>query len=228
MWCNSTSPPSTSTCATSRTGASPRSSAPRRGFDAGPPSTSAMATASRPTMTGKRRSASTGPNIEEDFPALAASRIDQVSLECRNARVPIELIGLLKGKDVMVGCIDDVASNVVETPQEVADTIRAALDHVPPERLYPCTNSLRRRWRRRSPTPSSRRLQRGPSLRARRCSRGPQAPVRERPRRQSYGRAASARVQTAQLARFAATMLSFHSRPTPGVLGMCSMPSLIS
>ncbi len=66
---------------------------------------------------------------EETFPALAASRIDQVSLECRNARAPIELIGLLKGKDVLLGCID-VASNVVETPQEVAETIRAALDHV--------------------------------------------------------------------------------------------------
>ena len=51
----------------------------------------------------------------------------------------MELIGLLKGKDVMIGCID-VASNVVETPQDVADTIRAALDYVPPERLYPCTN----------------------------------------------------------------------------------------
>src|ERR1700681_147296 len=67
---------------------------------------------------------------EETFPALAASTIDQVSLECRNSHVPIELIGLLKGKDVLVGCID-VASNVVETPQEVADTIRAALDYVP-------------------------------------------------------------------------------------------------
>ena len=53
--------------------------------------------------------------------------------------MPIDLIGLLKGKDVMIGCID-VASNVVETPQDVADTIRAALDYVPPERLYPCTN----------------------------------------------------------------------------------------
>src|SRR5208337_1632002 len=41
---------------------------------------------------------------EEIFPALAASRIDQVSLECRNSRVPLELIGLLKGKDVLVGC----------------------------------------------------------------------------------------------------------------------------
>jgi 5-methyltetrahydropteroyltriglutamate--homocysteine methyltransferase len=76
---------------------------------------------------------------EETFPALAASRIDQVSLECRNARVPIELIGLLKGKDVLIGCID-VASDVIETPQDLADTIRAALDHVPPERLYLCTN----------------------------------------------------------------------------------------
>ena len=60
---------------------------------------------------------------EETFPALAASRIDQVSLECRNSHVPIELIGLLKGKDVLVGCID-VASNSVETPEEVAATIR--------------------------------------------------------------------------------------------------------
>ena len=53
--------------------------------------------------------------------------------------MPIELIGLLKGKDVLVGCID-VASNVVETPEDVAEIIRAALDYVPPERLYPCTN----------------------------------------------------------------------------------------
>jgi 5-methyltetrahydropteroyltriglutamate--homocysteine methyltransferase len=70
---------------------------------------------------------------------LAASRINQVSLECRNSRVPIELIGLLKGKDVLVGCID-VASNIVETPEEVAATIREALAYVPAEQLYPCTN----------------------------------------------------------------------------------------
>jgi 5-methyltetrahydropteroyltriglutamate--homocysteine methyltransferase len=76
---------------------------------------------------------------EETFPALAASRIDQVSLECRNSRVPLELIGLLKGKDVLVGCID-VASNSVETPEEVAATIRAALRYAPAERVYPCTN----------------------------------------------------------------------------------------
>ena len=73
---------------------------------------------------------------EEIFPALAASKIDQVSLECRNSRVPIELIGLLKGKDVLVGCID-VASNVVETPEDVAETIRAALDYVPARSALP-------------------------------------------------------------------------------------------
>ena len=76
---------------------------------------------------------------EETFPALARSRIGQVSLECCNSRVPIELLGLLKGKDVLVGCID-VASNIVETPDDVARTIGAALPYVPADRLYPCTN----------------------------------------------------------------------------------------
>jgi 5-methyltetrahydropteroyltriglutamate--homocysteine methyltransferase len=76
---------------------------------------------------------------EEIFPALAESRIDQVSLECANSHVPIRLLGLLKGKEVMVGAID-VASDQVETPEEVAKTIRAALDHVAPEKLLPCTN----------------------------------------------------------------------------------------
>ena len=76
---------------------------------------------------------------ETVFPALAASRIDQVSLECINSRVPAELMALLAGKDVLVGAID-VASNHVETPDEVAATIERALKYVPAERLYPCTN----------------------------------------------------------------------------------------
>jgi 5-methyltetrahydropteroyltriglutamate--homocysteine methyltransferase len=73
------------------------------------------------------------------FPVLAASRIDQVSLECRNSRVPVELMGLLKGKDVIVGVID-VASDAVETPEEVAATIASAAVFVPPDRLLPGTN----------------------------------------------------------------------------------------
>jgi 5-methyltetrahydropteroyltriglutamate--homocysteine methyltransferase len=76
---------------------------------------------------------------EEIFPALAKSRIDQVSLECMHSRVPIELLKLLKGKDILVGVID-VASDQIETPQEVQKTIFQALKYVPANRLYPCTN----------------------------------------------------------------------------------------
>jgi 5-methyltetrahydropteroyltriglutamate--homocysteine methyltransferase len=76
---------------------------------------------------------------ELTFPHLARSRIDQVSLECANSRVPMSLLSLLDGKDVLAGCID-VASTHVETPEEVAGVIREALRHVAPERLQPCTN----------------------------------------------------------------------------------------
>jgi 5-methyltetrahydropteroyltriglutamate--homocysteine methyltransferase len=76
---------------------------------------------------------------EQIFPALARSRIDQVSLECYHSHVPAELMRLLDGKDVMVGVID-VASDVIETPEEVAATIESALRYVPADRLFPCTN----------------------------------------------------------------------------------------
>ncbi len=76
---------------------------------------------------------------EEFLPALAASRIDQVSLECIHSRVPPELMALLAGKDVMVGVID-VASDRIETPEEVADTIGSALRFVPGKHLIACTN----------------------------------------------------------------------------------------
>src|SRR5882672_3802611 len=76
---------------------------------------------------------------EEIFPALAKSKIDQVSLECIHSKVPLELLGLLKGKDVLIGVID-VASDAVETPAEVAATIAKAAKYVPLKHLYPCTN----------------------------------------------------------------------------------------
>jgi 5-methyltetrahydropteroyltriglutamate--homocysteine methyltransferase len=76
---------------------------------------------------------------EQTFPLLARSRIDQISLECASSRVPLSLLDLLAGKDVLVGCID-VATEKVETPDDVAATIRRALDHVPAARLFPCTN----------------------------------------------------------------------------------------
>ena len=76
---------------------------------------------------------------EQIFPALAASRIDQVSVECASARVPLELLGLLRGKDVLLGVID-VASDRIETAEEVAATIEQASGFAPVERIYPCTN----------------------------------------------------------------------------------------
>jgi 5-methyltetrahydropteroyltriglutamate--homocysteine methyltransferase len=76
---------------------------------------------------------------EQVFPALAASSIDQVSLECHHSHVPLELMRLLAGKEVMVGVID-VASNEVETPEQIAETIGHALQYVAKDKLFPCTN----------------------------------------------------------------------------------------
>lgn len=73
------------------------------------------------------------------FPALAASSIDQVSLECFHSHVPPELMRLLDGKEVMVGVID-VASDVIETPEEIAETIGTALQFVRKDKLIACTN----------------------------------------------------------------------------------------
>jgi 5-methyltetrahydropteroyltriglutamate--homocysteine methyltransferase len=59
---------------------------------------------------------------EETFPVIAKSKIKQVSIECKNSHVPMHLMKLLDGKDILVGCID-VASDHVETPEEIVATI---------------------------------------------------------------------------------------------------------
>ncbi|WP_062121060.1 methionine synthase [Aureimonas sp. AU40] len=76
---------------------------------------------------------------EKTFPNLRKSKIDIISLECRNSRVPMDLIELIRGKKVMVGAID-VATDTIETPDEVAETLREALRFVDPDKLYPATN----------------------------------------------------------------------------------------
>jgi 5-methyltetrahydropteroyltriglutamate--homocysteine methyltransferase len=76
---------------------------------------------------------------EAIFPALAKSRLDQVSVECIHSHVPMSLLRLLGDKDVLVGVID-VATDRVETPEQVAGVIAEAMRHVPKERLFPCTN----------------------------------------------------------------------------------------
>lgn len=76
---------------------------------------------------------------EEVFPKLQQSNIDIVSLECHNSHVPLELLELVRGKKVMVGAID-VATDSIETPEEVASTLRETLKYVDADKLYPCTN----------------------------------------------------------------------------------------
>ena len=76
---------------------------------------------------------------EKIFPALAKSRIGQVSLECINSRVPMKLLSLLDGKDVLIGVID-VATDTVETPEQVAAVIGEVMKYVPKENIIACTN----------------------------------------------------------------------------------------
>ena len=76
---------------------------------------------------------------EEIFPALAKSRIGQVSVECVNSRVPMKLLSLLSGKDILVGVID-VATDTVETPEQIAGVIAEAMKYVPKERIVASTN----------------------------------------------------------------------------------------
>ena len=76
---------------------------------------------------------------EKIFPALAKSEIGQVSLECINSRVPMQLMALLEGKDVLVGVID-VASDEVETPERVAQLLGEVTKFVPKQRIVACTN----------------------------------------------------------------------------------------
>ena len=70
---------------------------------------------------------------------LQRSIIDTISLESQHSHVPMDLIELIRGKNVMLGAID-VASETVETPDEVADTLRKALKFVDADKLIPSTN----------------------------------------------------------------------------------------
>jgi 5-methyltetrahydropteroyltriglutamate--homocysteine methyltransferase len=76
---------------------------------------------------------------EETFPVIAKSKIDQVSIECKNSHVPMNLMKLLDGKDILVGCID-VANDHVETPEEIVATIAEAMKYAAKDKIFPCTN----------------------------------------------------------------------------------------
>ncbi len=76
---------------------------------------------------------------DEIFPPLNKSDVDQVSLECASSHVPLSVMSHLSDKEIMVGAVA-VTADRVETPEEVAETIRQAAQYVDPERILPCTN----------------------------------------------------------------------------------------
>ncbi len=76
---------------------------------------------------------------EAIFPKIQKSNIDVVSLECHNSCVPFDLMELIRGKKIMVGAID-VATSKIESPEEVANTLRKALEFVDVKNIYPSTN----------------------------------------------------------------------------------------
>ena len=105
---------------------------------------------------------------EKVFPALAKSRIGQVSLECRNSKVPMNFLKLLDGKDVLVGVID-VASDDVETPEDVAAVIGEAMKYVARDKIIPCTNCGMAPMRREIANAKLAALGKGAELARRKC-----------------------------------------------------------
>lgn len=87
----------------------------------------------------KRTLGSEWRQYEEIFPKLQKSNINIISLECQHSHVPMDLIELIRGKKVMVGAID-VANDTIETPEEVANTLRNALRFVDADKLIAATN----------------------------------------------------------------------------------------
>ncbi len=90
-------------------------------------------------ITWKETLGSEWRQYEEIFPALNASKVDQISLECAGSKVPMSLIGHLKDKQVLVGAVD-VASDRVESAEEVAGTLREASGYVDAAQIQACTN----------------------------------------------------------------------------------------
>ena len=141
------------------------------GSHARPPCTSATATASRRTSTGRRRSAPSGGSTRRSSRRSRRAASTRSRSRRSNSHVPIDLIALLEGKDVLVGVID-VASDTVETPEEVAATIEAATQvRAEASASVPAPIAAWRRCAGTSPLPSSRRSAPARSWRASGCPR---------------------------------------------------------
>jgi len=66
------------------------------------------------------------------LPELAGSPVKQISIETAQSNLDTAVLQKLRGKKIMVGCID-LSDMRVETPQQVADRIRRALKQLRPE-----------------------------------------------------------------------------------------------
>src|SRR3982750_4655893 len=76
---------------------------------------------------------------ENIFPAIARSPFPQGEIEGRNSKVPLDLLALLPGKIIQAGVID-VASDTVETAEDVVKVIEAVSKFVPLSNIVATTN----------------------------------------------------------------------------------------
>jgi 5-methyltetrahydropteroyltriglutamate--homocysteine methyltransferase len=68
------------------------------------------------------------------LPELADSAVQQISVETAQASLDCSVLAKLPGKTIILGVLD-LSDMKVETPGTVAERIRRALPHVPPERI---------------------------------------------------------------------------------------------
>jgi 5-methyltetrahydropteroyltriglutamate--homocysteine methyltransferase len=76
------------------------------------------------------------PNAYSFLAPLADSAVDQISIEAAQSKLDLGQLKDIAGKSVVLGVLD-LSTLRVETADEVAALIRAALAHVAPERLIP-------------------------------------------------------------------------------------------
>jgi len=76
------------------------------------------------------------PNVYAFLPELTVSKVAQISIEAAQPNLDLATLDGLGDKTVIFGVIS-MGDPAPETPEVVAARIRAALEHLPPERLIP-------------------------------------------------------------------------------------------
>jgi len=83
---------------------------------------------------GYAAAVSTKPSGYSFLPQLADTTAGQISIEAAQPRLDVSILKELKNKTVMLGVID-LGTEAIETPQTVAERVRAGLKFVAPEKL---------------------------------------------------------------------------------------------